>query len=88
MQQVSMAHLSAQRIDEFTRLSNPLLQEAVTSSAVAGRIPAWVWQTSLLTFAAAGLLQAHADMDEERLSPGGPSLTLLRHLQRSVQLTP
>lgn len=44
-------------------------EEAVTSSAVAGRIPAWVWQTSLLTFAAAGLLQAHADMDEERLSP-------------------
>ena len=68
---------------QVTCLGNLLLQEAVTGSAVAGRFPAWAWQTSLLTFAAVGLLQAHADMDEERLSPGRVSQTLLWHLQSS-----
>ena len=80
MQHVSTAHWSAQRMNEVTPLSNLFLQVARTGSAVAGSIPAWAWQTSLLTFAAVGLLEAHADMDEERLSPGRVDLTLLQHL--------
>ena len=83
---MSMAHRSAQRTSDVTCLSNLLLQEAVTGSATSGRISAWAWQTSLLTFAAVSLLQAHADMDEERLSPGRVGLTLLWHLKSSALL--
>ena len=85
-QHVSTAHRSAQRTNEITCLSNLLLQEAVTGSATPGRISAWAWQTSLLTFAAVSLLQAHADMDEERLSPGRVGLTLAWHLKSSALL--
>ena len=81
MQHMSVALWSAQRTGGVTCLSNLLLQEKVTGSAVAGSIPAWAWPTSLLTFAAIGLLEAHADMDEERLSPGGLGLILLWELQ-------
>ena len=88
MQHVSTAHWSAQWASEVTCLSNLwlLLQEAVTGKAVAGSIPAWAWQASLLTFAAVGLLKAHADMDEERLSPGRPDLTVAAGLKSSAYL--